>query len=63
MNFKQSIVDASVFMNDGKYGKVTIGDNDQLVQKFKIQMSNEFEMKDLGELNYLGFGCFLRKGI
>ena len=62
MNFKQSCADASVFMNDGKNGKIIIvlyvddliitGDNDELVQKIKHNMSNEFEMKDLGELKY-----------
>ena len=27
-------------------------DNDELIQKIKHNMSNEFEMKDLGELKY-----------
>ena len=62
MNFKQSCADASIFMNDGKNGKIIIVlyvddliitcDNDELVQKIKHNMSNEFEMKDLGELKY-----------
>ena len=49
-------------MNDGKYGKIIFvldvddliiaGDNDELIQKIKHNMSNEFEMKDLGELKY-----------
>ena len=62
MNFKQSCADASVFMNDGANGKIIIvlyvddliiiGDNDEFVQKIKHNMSNEFEMKDLGELKY-----------
>ena len=62
INFKQSCADASVFMNDGKYGKIIIvlyvdeliitSDNDELIQKIKHNMSNEFEMKDLGKLKY-----------
>ena len=68
MNFKQSCGDASVFMNDGKYSKIIIvlyvddliitGDNDELIQKIKHNMSNEFEITELGELKYF-LGSFL----